>query len=46
MDMEETLYDAKEALKAGTGDTETLKSAVKAAEESLSAAKRTFVRRT
>ncbi|MFU2091747.1 YadA-like family protein [Gallibacterium anatis] len=44
MDMEETLYDAKEALKAGAnnGDTATLKSAVKAAEESLSAAKKAF----
>ncbi|MBM6824346.1 ESPR-type extended signal peptide-containing protein, partial [Veillonella magna] len=42
MDMEETLYDAKEALQAGTGDTATLKSAVKAAEESLSAAKKAF----
>ncbi|MEJ9296248.1 ESPR-type extended signal peptide-containing protein, partial [Gallibacterium anatis] len=42
MDMEETLYDAKEALKAGTGDTAALESAVKAAEESLSAAKKDF----
>ena len=42
MDMEETLYDAKEALQAGTGDTETLKSAVKAAEERLEAAKKDF----
>ena len=42
MDMEETLYDAKEALQAGTGDTETLKSAVKAAEESLATAKKNF----
>ena len=42
MDMEETLYDAKEALQAGTGDTATLESAVKAAEESLSAAKKAF----
>ncbi|MFU2143676.1 YadA-like family protein [Gallibacterium anatis] len=42
MDMEETLYDAKEALQAGTGDTATLKSAVKAAEESLATAKKDF----
>ena len=42
MDMEETLYDAKEALQAGTGDTATLKSAVKAAEESLATAKKNF----
>ncbi|MEH8025483.1 YadA-like family protein [Gallibacterium anatis] len=42
MDMEETLYDAKEALQAGTGDTETLKSAVKAAEERLATAKKNF----
>ncbi|WP_289087697.1 ESPR-type extended signal peptide-containing protein [uncultured Veillonella sp.] len=42
MDMEETLYDAKEALQAGTGDTATLESAVKAAEESLATAKKAF----
>ncbi|WP_230594942.1 YadA-like family protein [Gallibacterium anatis] len=36
------MYDAKEALQAGTGDTETLKSAVKAAEESLATAKKNF----
>ncbi|MBD8976241.1 ESPR-type extended signal peptide-containing protein [Veillonella magna] len=44
MDMEETLYEAKEALQAGAnnGDTATLKSAVKAAEESLAAAKKAF----
>ncbi|WP_409025629.1 YadA-like family protein [Gallibacterium anatis] len=42
MDMEETLYDAKEALQAGTGDTATLESAVKAAEESLATAKKNF----
>lgn len=42
MDMEETLYDAKEALQAGTGDTETLESAVKAAEERLATAKKDF----
>ena len=42
MDMEETLYDAKEALQAGTGDTATLESAVKAAEESLATAKKDF----
>ncbi|WP_276789407.1 ESPR-type extended signal peptide-containing protein [Veillonella magna] len=42
MDMEETLYEAKEALKAGTGDTAILESAVKAAEESLATAKKAF----
>lgn len=42
MDMEETLYNAKEALQVGTGDTETLKSAVKAAEERLATAKKNF----
>lgn len=44
MDMEETLYDAKEALQAGAnnGDTATLESAVKAAEESLATAKKDF----
>ena len=44
MDMEETLYDAKEALKAGAnnGDTATLESAVKAAEERLATAKKDF----
>ncbi|MEH8028739.1 YadA-like family protein [Gallibacterium anatis] len=42
MDMEETLYDAKEALQAGTGDTAALESAVQAAEKSLAAAKKEF----
>lgn len=42
MDMEETLYEAKEALQAGTGDTAALESAVKTAEESLAAAKKEF----
>ncbi|WP_288761096.1 ESPR-type extended signal peptide-containing protein [uncultured Veillonella sp.] len=42
MDMEETLYEAKEALQAGTGDTAVLDRAVKAAEESLAAAKKEF----
>ncbi|MFU2136934.1 YadA-like family protein [Gallibacterium anatis] len=42
MDMEETLYEAKEALKAGTGDTATLESNVKAAEKSLATAKKDF----
>ena len=42
MDMEETLYDAKEALQAGTGDTATLESNVKAAEKSLATAKKDF----
>lgn len=42
MDMEETLYNAKEALQAGTGDTAALESTVKTAEESLAAAKKEF----
>ena len=44
MDMEETLYDAKEALQAGAnnGDTAALESAVKAAEERLATAKKDF----
>ncbi|WP_196247132.1 YadA-like family protein [Gallibacterium anatis] len=43
MDMEETLYDAKEALKSGsTSDKATLEANVKTAEESLAAAKKEF----
>uniref|UniRef100_UPI00258ED948 ESPR-type extended signal peptide-containing protein n=1 Tax=uncultured Veillonella sp. TaxID=159268 RepID=UPI00258ED948 len=44
MDMEETLYEAKEKLKAGAnnGDTAALESAVKAAEETLATAKKDF----
>ena len=43
MDMEETLYEAKEALQAGNnGDTAALESAVQAAEKSLAAAKKEF----
>lgn len=42
MDMEEVLYEAKEALQAGTGDTAALENAVKAAEESLATAKKNF----
>ena len=42
MDMEEVLYKAQEALQAGTGDTAALDRAVKAAEESLAAAKKEF----
>ena len=43
MDMEETLYAAKEALQAGNnGDTAALESAVQAAEKSLAAAKKEF----
>ncbi|MEH8032823.1 YadA-like family protein [Gallibacterium anatis] len=44
MDMEETLYEAKEKLKAeaNNGDKEALEDAVKAAEKSLAAAKKTF----
>ncbi|WAX70832.1 YadA-like family protein [Gallibacterium anatis] len=43
MDMEETLYDAKEALKSGsTSDKATLEDNVKTAEESLAAAKKEF----
>ncbi|MEH8064226.1 ESPR-type extended signal peptide-containing protein [Gallibacterium anatis] len=42
MDMEEVLYEAQEALQAGTGDTAALESAVKAAEERLATAKKDF----
>ncbi|MFU2073499.1 YadA-like family protein [Gallibacterium anatis] len=43
MDMEETLYDAKEALKSdSTSDKATLEANVKTAEESLAAAKKEF----
>ena len=44
MEMEETLYDAKEALQAGatTNDPAALQQAVKTAEESLAAAKKNF----
>ncbi|MEH8047642.1 YadA-like family protein [Gallibacterium anatis] len=43
MDMEETLYAAKEALKSGsTSDKATLEANVKTAEESLAAAKKEF----
>ncbi|KGQ34423.1 hypothetical protein P375_00865 [Gallibacterium genomosp. 2] len=43
MDMEETLYAAKEKLKSdSTSDKETLEADVKAAEESLAAAKKAF----
>ncbi|WP_288191158.1 ESPR-type extended signal peptide-containing protein, partial [uncultured Veillonella sp.] len=43
MDMEETLYDAKEALKNGsTSDKATLEANVKTAEESLAATKKEF----
>ena len=43
MDMEETLYDAKEALKSGsTSDKATLEANVKTAEESLATAKKHF----
>ncbi|MEH8114868.1 YadA-like family protein [Gallibacterium anatis] len=43
MDMEETLYNAKEALKSGsTSDKATLEDNVKTAEESLATAKKEF----
>ncbi|WP_231128966.1 hypothetical protein [Gallibacterium anatis] len=44
MDMEETLYEAKEKLKAeaNNGDKKALESAVQAAEESLETAKKNF----
>ncbi|KGQ58910.1 YadA-like family protein [Gallibacterium anatis] len=44
MDMEETLYEAKEKLKAeaNNGDKKALESAVQAAEESLATAKKNF----
>lgn len=43
MDMEETLYDAKKALKSGsTSDKATLEANVKTAEESLATAKKNF----